>query len=153
LLLAGDGERLRVLAFSSGSKSRGPDADWVEDARPFADAARQLEGYFQGGRRQFELLLDPQGTEFQLRVWAELRRIPHGETISYGELARRIGNPAASRAVGLANGSNPIAIVIPCHRVVGSTGRLTGFGGGIEVKASLLALERPLGSVLAWSAR
>lgn len=90
----------------------------------------------------FDLALAPQGTPFQLRVWDELRKIPYGETISYGELARRIGNPKASRAVGLANGANPIAIVIPCHRVIGSDGRLVGFGGGLGMKETLLAFER-----------
>ncbi len=144
LMLAGSGDALRVLAFSSGSKARGPAEDWVEDEVPFREAARQLRAYFEGELREFDLPLAPGGTAFQRRVWSELRRIPHGETISYGELARRIGQPNASRAVGLANGANPIAIVIPCHRVIGSTGKLTGFGGGLDVKARLLALERPV---------
>ncbi len=144
LLLAGDQESLRVLSFAGGAKARRPAPEWIEDSRPFHDAARQLDAYFRGELRDFQLPLTPQGTDFQQRVWSDLRRIPYGETISYGELARRIGNPNASRAVGLANGSNPIAIVIPCHRVIGSTGKLTGFGGGLDVKERLLALERPL---------
>ena len=106
------------------------------------EAARQLAEYFAGARRAFELPLRPTGTPFQLRVWSELQRIPYGETISYGELARRIGAPNAARAVGLANGANPIPIVIPCHRVIGSDGSLTGFGGGIATKRALLDLEQ-----------
>jgi methylated-DNA-[protein]-cysteine S-methyltransferase len=104
----------------------------------------QLEEYFSGQRRDFDLELAPQGTEFQLRVWNELTRIPYGTTISYGELARRLGNPDASRAVGTANGANPIPIVVPCHRVIGADGSLTGFGGGLKAKAALLELEGAL---------
>lgn len=118
--------------------------DEGEDASVLDAATHQLREYFAGERREFDLPLAPTGTEFQLRVWQELRRIPYGETISYGELARRIGNPRASRAVGLANGANPIAILVPCHRVVGADGRLTGFGGGLRRKATLLAIESPL---------
>lgn len=143
LLLAGDESALRFLLFSRGSKARGPAPDWTENPAPFAEAIRQLDEYFGGRRTGFDLRLAPEGTRFQKAVWEELCRIPYGETISYGELARRIGNPSASRAVGLANGSNPIAIVIPCHRVIGSSGRLTGFGGGLDVKEMLLQLENP----------
>jgi methylated-DNA-[protein]-cysteine S-methyltransferase len=107
-----------------------------------ADAVGQLRAYFAGQRRTFELPLAPEGTPFQQRVWRELLNIPYGQTISYGELARRLGNPNGSRAVGLANGANPISIVIPCHRVIGSTGKLTGYGGGLKTKQWLLALER-----------
>ena len=102
----------------------------------------QLRSYFAGEREEFDLPLAPEGTPFQQEVWRRLCEIPYGETISYGELARRIGNPQASRAVGLANGSNPIPIVIPCHRVIGSNGKLTGYGGGLPIKEKLLALER-----------
>jgi methylated-DNA-[protein]-cysteine S-methyltransferase len=109
---------------------------------PFATAARQLDAYFAGQLTDFDLPLAPAGTEFQRRVWDGLRAIPYGQTVSYGELARRVGNPAASRAVGLANGRNPIAIVVPCHRVVGTDGSLTGYGGGLDRKRYLLALER-----------
>jgi methylated-DNA-[protein]-cysteine S-methyltransferase len=105
-------------------------------------AIRQLEAYFAGKLDNFNLLLSPQGTPFQQRVWSELQNIPYGETISYGELARRIGNPKASRAVGLANGANPLSIVIPCHRVIGANGKLTGYGGGLPIKEKLLALEK-----------
>jgi methylated-DNA-[protein]-cysteine S-methyltransferase len=115
---------------------------WERHDRAFDDVATQLTEYFDGGRRVFELPLAPQGTPFQLRVWNALLDIPYGETISYGELATRIGDRSASRAVGLANGSNPLPIVIPCHRVIGSNGKLTGYGGGLAVKQQLLTLER-----------
>jgi methylated-DNA-[protein]-cysteine S-methyltransferase len=106
------------------------------------EAASQLKEYFAGQRTEFELPLTLIGTPFQRRVWAALRDIPYGETISYGQLADRIGKPSAARAVGLANGRNPIAIIVPCHRVVGADGSLTGYGGGIERKEHLLAFER-----------
>ncbi|MGE5287976.1 MAG: methylated-DNA--[protein]-cysteine S-methyltransferase [Micromonosporaceae bacterium] len=106
------------------------------------EAASQLEGYFAGKRTTFELPLTPAGTPFQRRVWAALQEIPYGETISYGQLADRIGKPSAARAVGLANGKNPIGIIVPCHRVVGADGSLTGYGGGLERKEHLLAFER-----------
>jgi methylated-DNA-[protein]-cysteine S-methyltransferase len=107
-----------------------------------AETHRQLEEYFAGRRRTFSLPLAPTGTPFQLTVWNALREIAYGETVSYGELSRRIGRPAAVRAVGAANGQNPIPIVIPCHRVIGIDGRLVGFGGGLEVKQFLLRLEQ-----------
>jgi len=112
--------------------------------QPFAAAASQLKSYFAGQLTEFDLPLAPAGTEFQRRVWAGLRTIPYGETVSYGELARQLGSPSASRAVGLANGRNPIAIVVPCHRVIGSDGSLTGYGGGLDRKRFLLALERDM---------
>jgi len=123
-----------------GPEAFGPPGDPAEE--PFATAAAQLAGYFAGRRTSFDLPLAPAGTEFQRRVWAGLLAIPYGQTISYGELARRIGSPAASRAVGLANGRNPIAVVVPCHRVIGSDGSMTGYGGGLDRKRFLLALER-----------
>ncbi len=110
-------------------------------------AADQLGGYFAGERRRFDLPLDWRGTDFQKRVWAELLTIPYGETRSYGAIARAIGRPSASRAVGAANGRNPLSIVAPCHRVVGTSGHLTGFAGGLEAKALLLALERRAGEL------
>ena len=110
-------------------------------AEPFKTAADQLDAYFAGSLTRFTVPLAPRGTKFQQRVWAALREIPYGRTESYGELAERIGSPGAARAVGLANGRNPIGILIPCHRVVGSTGRLTGYGGGLERKKQLLDLE------------
>jgi methylated-DNA-[protein]-cysteine S-methyltransferase len=139
LLLAGDEAGLRRIGFPNKQESTGA---WREDASPFRDAVRQLKAYFAGELREFDLLLRMDGTPFQMSVWRNLRDIPYGETISYGELARRVGNPKASRAVGLANGANPIPIVVPCHRVIGSNGKLTGFGGGLNTKETLLALER-----------
>jgi methylated-DNA-[protein]-cysteine S-methyltransferase len=114
----------------------------AEDDEPLAEAAAQLREYFGGQRTQFDLELGLAGTAFQRRVWAALRDIPYGQTISYGRLADRIGQPSASRAVGLANGKNPVGIIVPCHRVVGATGSLTGYGGGIERKRFLLAHEQ-----------
>ena len=108
----------------------------------FVVAKAQLTEYFAGTRTAFDLPLAASGTPFQKTVWAELVRIPYGKTFSYGELAARIGNPKASRAVGLANGKNPLSIVVPCHRVIGASGKLTGYGGGLERKEALLALER-----------
>ena len=142
LLLAGDGSRIKIIHFRSGRRPRAPERDWVEDSQPFAPAIMQLEQYFLGRRQTFDLPLAPEGTPFQRTVWQALTEIPYGETISYGELARRIGNPQASRAVGLANGANPLPIVVPCHRVIGADGSLTGFGGGLDIKRKLLALER-----------
>ncbi|HEY3381172.1 MAG TPA: methylated-DNA--[protein]-cysteine S-methyltransferase [Vicinamibacterales bacterium] len=142
LLIAADDTGLRQVLFAEGRSLVQPQAGWREDASRLAEAIRQLEAYFAGSLREFTLPLAPEGTPFQQRVWRELLNIPYGDTISYGELARRIGNPNGSRAVGLANGSNPISIVIPCHRVIGSNGKLTGYGGGLKNKEWLLALER-----------
>lgn len=142
LLLAGDGRQLSHLGFPSGKGAIAPGPEWGFEDAIFSNVKGQLQAYFDGTRREFDLPLDLRGTGFQLAVWRELMRIPFGATISYGELARRIGNSAASRAVGAANGNNPIPIIIPCHRVVGTNGSLTGFGGGIETKKWLLALER-----------
>jgi methylated-DNA-[protein]-cysteine S-methyltransferase len=118
---------------------RGHALDW--SPAKLRAVARELERYFTGRSRTFALETAPEGTPFQLRVWRELARIPWGTTISYGELARRVGRPLAARAVGRANGSNPIPIVLPCHRVIGASGALTGYGGGMERKEKLLALE------------
>jgi methylated-DNA-[protein]-cysteine S-methyltransferase len=141
LLLVGDQGGLRLVHFATGRRPQSPDPDWIEDKVPFKEAIRQLEAYFAGKLQDFDLPLVLDGTAFQLLVWRHLRKIPYGETVSYGQLARRIGSPDAARAVGLANGSNPIPIIIPCHRVIGSNGDLTGFGGGLPVKKKLLALE------------
>jgi methylated-DNA-[protein]-cysteine S-methyltransferase len=148
LLLAGDESYLRMLLYGSGPRAAHPQPDWRRDPGLFRDAIEQLRSYFAGELRVFSLNLAPQGTPFQLRVWKELARIPYGETISYGQLAERVGNPKASRAVGLANGSNPISIILPCHRVIGSNGKLTGYGGGLPTKQQLLALERCQPSLL-----
>jgi len=141
LLLAGDEGGLRLVHFATGRRPMSPLREWIEDRTPFKEALRQLEAYFEGKLKDFDVPLVVDGTEFQLLVWNNLRKIPYGETVSYGQLARRIGSPEAARAVGLANGSNPIPIIIPCHRVIGSNGDLTGFGGGLPVKKKLLALE------------
>jgi methylated-DNA-[protein]-cysteine S-methyltransferase len=138
LLLARDAAGLRLIRFAVGADLKvGP-----YDDRAFDDVVTQLTEYFEGKRRAFDLPLAPEGTPFQQRVWRALLDIPYGETISYGELASRIGQRSASRAVGLANGSNPLPIVIPCHRVIGAGGKLTGYGGGLPIKQQLLTLER-----------
>jgi methylated-DNA-[protein]-cysteine S-methyltransferase len=115
---------------------------WERDDTAFPDAVEQLEAYFAGERREFHLELDLVGTSFQRQVWEALLTIPYGETRSYGQVAEQIGSPGASRAVGLANGHNPIGIIVPCHRVIGANGSLTGYGGGLDRKRALLALER-----------
>lgn len=142
LLLAADEASLREILFVNGRRPAAPDPSWKEDRAPLRETIRQLRAYFAGELESFDLPLAPQGTPFQQNVWRRLCDIPYGETISYGELAGQIGNPKASRAVGLANGANPIPIVIPCHRVIGSNGKLTGYGGGLPIKEKLLALER-----------
>jgi methylated-DNA-[protein]-cysteine S-methyltransferase len=142
LQLVADDGGVRRIDFVNGRNPVESDAQWHEDAEPFRETIRQLRAYFAGELEAFDLKLAPEGTPFQLSVWNRLCEIPFGETISYGELARRVGNPNASRAVGLANGSNPIPIVIPCHRVIGSNGKLTGYGGGLSLKEKLLGLER-----------
>ena len=114
---------------------------WQRDDATLAEARRQFEEYFAGERTTFDLPLRPAGAPFQLRVWEALLQIPYGETASYGEIAREIGHPGAARAVGAANGRNPIAIIVPCHRVIGSNGSLTGYAGGLECKRALLDLE------------
>ncbi len=143
LLAGGDGALTGLLM--ADQRHRGPDdPSWQRDHGPFTAAVDQLDAYFAGEARPFELALDPSGTEFQRQVWDALRAIPYGATTTYGELARRIGRPRAVRAVGLANGRNPIAIVVPCHRVIGADGRLTGYGGGLDRKRRLLELEGAL---------
>ena len=142
LLVAGSAAGLQYVLFGEGRSEVGPQPGWQQKSAALAAPIRQLRAYFAGELRRFDLPLAPEGTPFQQCVWRELLQIPYGETISYGELARRIGKPSASRAVGLANGSNPISIVIPCHRVIGSNGKLTGYGGGLKTKEWLLALER-----------
>jgi methylated-DNA-[protein]-cysteine S-methyltransferase len=143
LLLRTDGVSLTGLYMDVTGRPFPGMNDAEEDANtgPLPEAVRQLEEYFAGKRRDFDLPLRLNGTEFQQRVWRALTKIPYGETWSYGELAKRIGNPNASRAVGLANGRNPISILVPCHRVIGADGSLTGYGGGVERKQWLLAHE------------
>jgi methylated-DNA-[protein]-cysteine S-methyltransferase len=146
LTLAGRGRRLMHLRMvdQTYEPSR---QDWECDHDAFPDAVDQLEAYFTGDRTEFDLELDLVGTAFQRRVWAALLTIPYGETKSYGEIAQQIGSPGAFRAVGLANGHNPIGIIVPCHRVIGSNGSLTGYGGGLDRKRALLALEKGRSSV------
>ena len=141
LTLVGDGEDLVGVYFDNAPIAATPPPGWVEDGRRLRPAARQLEEYFAGRRTRFDLPLAPRGTEFQRTVWNELLRIPFGETTTYGELARAIGKPAASRAVGGANHHNPISIIIPCHRVIGADGSMTGYGGHVSRKQLLLELE------------
>jgi methylated-DNA-[protein]-cysteine S-methyltransferase len=142
ILLVGDVAGLRYVGFQAGTHSVTIDPAWQADDRQLREAARQLRAYFAGELKVFDLPLAPKGTPFQQAVWMKLRDIPFAETISYGELARRVGNPRASRAVGAANGRNPLPIIVPCHRVIGAGGQLTGFGGGLPIKEALLALER-----------
>lgn len=143
LTLVGDGEVLTHLSMESHDATKPViDEDWRPDKRAFKDARRQLKEYFAGKRSEFTIPMAPSGTVFRMKVWSTLARIPYGETASYGEVAAAIGNPAASRAVGMANHYNPIAIMIPCHRVIGSTGSLTGYGGGLDRKTILLDLEK-----------
>jgi methylated-DNA-[protein]-cysteine S-methyltransferase len=145
LLLVGDADALHGVYFQSGKRGpTRPDKSWERSDKPFREVMKQLKAYFAGRLTEFDLPLAPQGTEFQMRVWEALRAIPYGETWSYGELARRIRKPAASRAVGAANGQNPIPVIVPCHRVIGADGSLTGFGGGLPIKQKLLALEGAL---------
>ncbi len=141
LRLVADTGGLREVWFESGRHRRDPAPHWERSSSALTFARTALEEYFARTRQVFELPLNPHGTPFQLAVWQELARIPYGSTISYAELARRIGQPRAVRAVGAANGRNPLPIVLPCHRVIGSDGSLTGFGGGLPTKRYLLALE------------
>lgn len=141
LMLAGDEHGLHLVCFMNGRTAKAPDRDWTEDSKPFKEVIAQLGAYFKGKLRDFDLPLVLNGTEFQLAVWHRLQKIPYGETTSYGAIAKELGSPEAARAVGLANGANPIPIIVPCHRVIGSNGDLTGFGGGLPLKKELLALE------------
>ena len=143
LMLAGcDDHGLRYIAFQCGKGAMAPRPEWRQSAAPFRVVERQLREYFQGKRTDFDLKLHPKGTPFQKAVWKALAAIPYGETRSYGEIAKAVGSPAAVRAVGLANGRNPLPIVVPCHRVIGARGQLVGYGGGLPVKQALLDRER-----------
>jgi len=136
LMIVGDADGLRAIHFHGGV----PEASWTEGG--LDDAVAQLTAYFAGDLRDFDLELSPAGTDFQQAVWGALREIPYGETTTYGAIAADLGKPKASRAVGLANGRNPLPIVVPCHRVIGKNGSLTGFAGGLDIKRRLLDLER-----------
>jgi methylated-DNA-[protein]-cysteine S-methyltransferase len=141
LMAVGDGRALHGLYMEEGKMRIEPDPAWEDRAHPFAELKTQLAAYFAGRRREFDLPLEMAGSPFQRRVWDALRQIPYGETVSYGELARRLGIPASPRAVGVANGKNPICVIVPCHRVIGADGSLTGFAGGLPRKRLLLDLE------------
>lgn len=140
-LVAGTDEALCYTGFTSGHQQRQPKKDWIEDAGPIEYAVAQFNAYFDGDPPKFDIPLSTNGTAFQERVWGALREIPFGETRSYGEIARDIGRPNASRAVGAANRANHLPIIIPCHRVIGANGSLTGFGGGLDTKQTLLRHE------------
>lgn len=142
LLLLGDGDALHGLYMQDGRKPARIAPQWKRSAAPFADVRVQLREFFAGERVVFDTPLAMHGTPFELQVWRALVDIPYGETVSYGEIATRVGQPSAARAVGLANGRNPIAVIVPCHRVIGADGTLTGYGGGLERKRLLLELEQ-----------
>ena len=142
LVLAGDEHELWAIWIDGQRWAPAIGADWRARAEPFAEARRQLEQYFAGERTAFTLPLRMRGTPFQIEVWSALARIPFGETASYGELAARLGRPAAARAVGAANGRNPFCIVVPCHRLIGANGRLVDYAAGLDVKRWLLRHER-----------
>lgn len=144
ILLAADHEGLRFLVFdheSSRDRHQVPKPEWERNDAHFRDTIRQLKAYFAGDLQQFDVPLAGQGTEFQKRVWDALRKVPYGETATYGDIAKAIGSPTASRAVGMANGRNPISIIVPCHRIIGTSGKLVGYGGGLHRKTALLKLE------------
>ncbi len=144
LTLIGSDKGLSALLWEDDKPDRVRVKAEVEDKdhRVLKEAETEIREYFLGTRKHFTIALDPIGTDFQLKVWNELKKIPYGETISYKELAIRIGNPKASRAVGGANGKNPLSIIVPCHRVIGASGKLTGFAGGVDVKSKLLSFEK-----------
>jgi methylated-DNA-[protein]-cysteine S-methyltransferase len=141
LLLTSDGDNLTAIYFPKHQHENLPAAHWRRDPKCLDEACRQLRAYFVGELHKFDLPLAMAGSPFERRVWNALRKIPHGKTVSYGDIAAKIGQPKACRAVGLANGRNPIPIVVPCHRVIGSNGSLTGYGGGLDTKRRLLELE------------
>ena len=142
ITVAGDGDVITNVRMVDQSHPPADQREWRFEPKAFPEALDQLEAYFGGRLTRFELPLRLEGTEFQRRVWDALLQIPYGETASYGEIAGRVGTPGAARAVGLANGRNPVSIVVPCHRVIGSDGSLTGYGGGLHRKLTLLQLER-----------
>lgn len=141
ILLAGDEEGLKYVNIRKGKKKVEIPEDWLENKEFFRDVSGKLEAYFAGELKSFDVKLAPEGTKFQKSVWKALEEIPYGETRTYGEVAKIIGKPKASRAVGLANHRNPISIIVPCHRVIGANGKLTGYASGLDVKAFLLKLE------------
>lgn len=143
LLIAGDTDNVRMISFPTGSQAQDPLPDWTRDDGYYQEANQELRAYFAGELTSFGFALSFDGTPFQKSVWKALCDIPYGATASYGEIAAKIGRPKASRAVGAANRANPLPIVVPCHRVIGANASLTGFGGGLDTKQFLLALESP----------
>lgn len=144
LLLAGTAQHLKFVLFDDPSVRQRqilPLNEWEFDEKPFHEVRQQLKAYFAGKLKEFDLNIAADGTDFQQRVWRELSNVPYGKTASYGEIASAIQRPTASRAVGMANGRNPISIVVPCHRIIGSSGKLVGYGGGLDRKTRLLQLE------------
>jgi methylated-DNA-[protein]-cysteine S-methyltransferase len=144
LTLVSDGEYLLSLSMETFTKINNIEQSNTRPISILCEAKSQLEAYFDGKLKSFDLPLQMDGTQFQQKVWGELKKIPYGETINYGELASRVGNPKASRAVGMANHNNPIGIIVPCHRVIGADGKLTGYAGGLWRKEKLLELEGSL---------
>lgn len=149
VLIAGSGSGIALVSFLDGTRPAAIGRDWTRSPRSFRDAVQQLEAYFRGELREFDVELDLQGTDFQREVWKMLTRVPYGQTASYAEIAAAVGRPAAPRAVGAANGANQIPIFVPCHRIIGSDGRLTGYRGGVDIKRGLLELE----SEMSWRSR
>ena len=143
LLLRDDGQGLYGLQFQDGAHPLEIDENWKKQRSPFTTVIQQLEGYFAGRLQRFTIPLSLEGTAFQRSVWRALKTIPYGKTVSYGAISKKIGNPKASRAVGAANGQNPVSIIVPCHRVIGANGKLVGYGGGLPIKTALLELEQP----------
>lgn len=141
ILIAGTQSGLTRIAFQEGTRAIEPPAEWLRDDEALSAATIQIHEYFEGSRRVFDLALSPAGTPFQLKAWKALVDIPYGQTATYGDQANRIGRATASRAVGAANGKNPLPIVLPCHRVIAKSGNLTGYAGGLRFKAALLELE------------
>ena len=139
---ADQNEVLHIISFSTGRAVRKPQENWVENRSGFSQTKQELAEYFAGERTQFTVKLETEGTEFQKQVWQELAKIPYGLTTTYGQMAKNIARPKASRAVGAANGANPIPIILPCHRVIGANKSLTGFAGGLPIKEFLLDLEQ-----------
>ena len=141
IAITASNQGITALAFQAGNAAITPDPNWLQDESKFVEIKTQLDEYFSGNRRTFDLALDPKGTPFQKNVWRALCTIEMGKTVSYSDLAKAINNPKAVRAVGTANGANPIALIVPCHRVIGSNGKLTGYAGGLGLKSKLLMHE------------
>lgn len=142
LLLVGNAKGLQALQFQDGANPLPIRPTWKKAREPFRVVLEQLKEYFDGSRTRFQIPLNLQGTPFQRQVWQALQGIPYGRTVSYGQIAKKVGSPQASRAVGAANGRNPVSIIVPCHRVIGSSGKLVGYGGGLSIKTALLELEK-----------